>query len=374
MHKQGFVHRDLKPENICLENNLEVKIIDFGTARKFTAGKKLKQVIGTPFYMAPEIFVDKKYNEKADLWSLGIVMYILLTGKAPYFGSEDEKIIAQAKKGQYNKQLLHESKVSRPAITLIEQLLNVNHKRRISAEEALANPWIQKHIQTELSQQDIRVQQSLLNNLKNFNARMKLQQAVITLMIHQLISPQEMEDQKRLFTRLDYNYDGVLDRDELIVGFRAIFGQVNENEVDEIMADVDLNGNGQIEYSEWLVATTKREHLLNEQKLRQAFRYFNKAGNGRISLLELKEVMGGGMNPGEGSNANLDEQVYRDIMAEVNGEGIDGIDFSKFKSMMKMLVGSEQKQPLRNVNEAAAQNFLPYRQLPNGKEKSYQIS
>lgn len=63
-------------------------------------------------------------------------------------------------------------------------------------------------------------------------------------MIHQLISSQEMEDQKQLFTRLDFNYDGVLDRDELIVGFKAIFGHVNEIEVDEIMADVDLNGNG----------------------------------------------------------------------------------------------------------------------------------
>lgn len=93
LHKKGFVHRDLKPENICLESNSTIKIIDFGTARKFTKGKKLRQVIGTPFYMAPEIFNDLKYNEKADMWSLGIVLYILLTGKAPYYGNDDDKII-----------------------------------------------------------------------------------------------------------------------------------------------------------------------------------------------------------------------------------------------------------------------------------------
>ena len=108
LHNKGFVHRDLKPENICLENDHDVKIIDFGTARKFTKGKKLRQVTGTPFYMAPEIFNEKKYNEKADMWSLGIVMYILLTGKAPYFGNEDDKIIAQAKKGVFNRKLLIE--------------------------------------------------------------------------------------------------------------------------------------------------------------------------------------------------------------------------------------------------------------------------
>ena len=103
LHRKGYVHRDLKPENICLDSRGHIKLIDFGTARKFTKGKKLRQIIGTPFYMAPEIFTEKKYNEKADMWSLGIIMYILLTGKAPYYGNEDEKIIAQAKKGLYNK-------------------------------------------------------------------------------------------------------------------------------------------------------------------------------------------------------------------------------------------------------------------------------
>ena len=70
-------------------------------------------MIGTPFYMAPEIFNEKKYNEKADIWSIGIVMYILLTGKAPYFGNDDDKIIAQAKKGVFNRKLLIESNISR---------------------------------------------------------------------------------------------------------------------------------------------------------------------------------------------------------------------------------------------------------------------
>ena len=146
LHKKGFVHRDLKPENICLESNSTIKIIDFGTARKFTKGKKLRQVIGTPFYMAPEIFNDLKYNEKADMWSLGIVLYILLTGKAPYYGNDDEKIINQVKKGNYNKKLLVEAKVSKQAITLLEKLLTMNPKKRLSAEEALQDPWILKNV------------------------------------------------------------------------------------------------------------------------------------------------------------------------------------------------------------------------------------
>ena len=73
--------------------------------------------------MAPEIFNEKKYNEKADMWSLGIVMYILLTGKAPYFGNEDDKIVAQVKKAVFNRKLLLEQKISKQAITLIDKLL-----------------------------------------------------------------------------------------------------------------------------------------------------------------------------------------------------------------------------------------------------------
>ena len=149
LHKKGYIHRDLKPENICLEENQVIKIIDFGTARKFTKGKKLRQVIGTPFYMAPEIFNEKKYNEKADIWSLGIVMYILLTGKAPYFGNDDERIISQAKKGVFNRKLLTETKISKQALTLIDKLLEKDPKTRLSAEEALKDPWIQRRVQDQ---------------------------------------------------------------------------------------------------------------------------------------------------------------------------------------------------------------------------------
>ena len=90
LHTRGFVHRDIKPENVCIESGNTCKLIDFGTGRKFTAGKKLKQVIGTPFYMAPEIFTARKYDEKVDMWSIGIVFFILLTGKAPYSGQDDD--------------------------------------------------------------------------------------------------------------------------------------------------------------------------------------------------------------------------------------------------------------------------------------------
>ena len=84
------------------------------------------------------------------MWSLGIVLYILLTGKAPYYGNDDDKIISQVKKGNYNKKLLVEAKVSKQAITLLEKLLQMNPKKRLSAEEALQDPWILKNVDKRL--------------------------------------------------------------------------------------------------------------------------------------------------------------------------------------------------------------------------------
>ena len=124
--------------------------------------------------MAPEIFNEKKYNEKADMWSLGIIMYILLTGKAPYFGNDDEKIIAQAKKGIFNRKLLLSAKISKQALTLIDKLLTKDVKARLSAEEAIQDPWIQKRMALQNDRLDKQTQLNIMNNLRGFNAQLKL--------------------------------------------------------------------------------------------------------------------------------------------------------------------------------------------------------
>jgi len=106
-----------------------------------------------------------------------------------------------------------------------------------------------------------------MTNLRTFNAHLKLQQAVLALMIHQLVSADELADQKKMFQKLDTNNDGLLQRSELIDGFREVFGEVVEAEVDEIMELADLNGNGELDYSEWLVATSKRSTIINADLL-----------------------------------------------------------------------------------------------------------
>jgi calcium-dependent protein kinase len=103
-HERHLVHRDLKPENILLDRsagkNLSIKIIDFGTAKAFVPDSKMHQLLGTPFYIAPEVLMGD-YNEKCDVWSCGVILYILLSGTPPFFGKTDKEVMRAVKKGQF---------------------------------------------------------------------------------------------------------------------------------------------------------------------------------------------------------------------------------------------------------------------------------
>lgn len=102
-HQRHVVHRDLKPENILLDKDQEhpkITIIDFGTSAMFDPEKKMSQKFGTPYYIAPEV-LKKSYNEKCDLWSIGVILYILLCGYPPFNGANDRQIIESVLKGKY---------------------------------------------------------------------------------------------------------------------------------------------------------------------------------------------------------------------------------------------------------------------------------
>ena len=107
------------------------------------------------------------------------------------------------------------------------------------------------------------------------------------------------------------------------------------------MALADLNGNGELDYSEWLLASSKRNELLNEPRLKQAFDYFDKDKSGTISLDELKSVLG---ETGLQSNEELDQGVWEDILAEADENGDGEIDFQEFKNMMNRLITKPQAE------------------------------
>ena len=145
MHAVGITHRDLKPENLLLcseENDHDIKFADFGFAKHVKDLKEKEIACGTPGYVAPEILYGVPYGTKADMWSLGVITYILLGGYPPFIEQNQRELFKKIKKGQYEFHVEYWGDVSTDAKDLISSLLTTDPRRRLSAVEALNNPWI----------------------------------------------------------------------------------------------------------------------------------------------------------------------------------------------------------------------------------------
>ena len=147
LNQMGIVHRDLKPENMMMTNKkdaLEIKLIDFGTATFLKKGKKLKNKVGSPYYIAPEV-LKGNYGLECDVWSCGVILYILLVGYPPFDGKNTNEIFQNITKGYYKINGEDWDNVSDDAKNLLNQLLEKTPSQRISAVDALKHPFIIKN-------------------------------------------------------------------------------------------------------------------------------------------------------------------------------------------------------------------------------------
>lgn len=179
-HSHAIAHRDLKPENLLLmsrNDDKNIKIADFGFAKKVTSSKCLLTQCGTPGYVAPEILHGVPYGVKADMWSLGVITYILLGGYPPFIEQNQRELFKKIKRGQYEFHVEYWGQISKEAKDLIAGLLTVDPDRRMSAEKALQNPWITGSDEM-LDGKDLGVN---LEQFRRYNAKRKVRQAVLTV-------------------------------------------------------------------------------------------------------------------------------------------------------------------------------------------------
>lgn len=176
-HSKRVAHRDLKPENLLLVSkgdDSEMKIADFGFAKKAPNEECLSTQCGTPGYVAPEILEGAKYGTRSDMWSLGVIVYILLGGYPPFIENTQKALFRKIRKGEYEFHEQYWKSVSQEAKNLIGQLLTVDPKKRITAREALNNSWIMAD-DSALDKQDLGIN---LKEFKKFNAKRKFKSVV----------------------------------------------------------------------------------------------------------------------------------------------------------------------------------------------------
>jgi serine/threonine protein kinase len=154
MHRRGIVHRDIKPENIMFESKEEgspIKIIDFGLARKHHGRygePPMSTVVGTPYYIAPDV-LRKKYDNSCDLWSVGVIAYILLCGYPPFNGGNNEETHAAVLRGRYRFPAREWRGTSPEARDFVRGLLQMNASKRMTVEQALEHPWMRRHVDVD---------------------------------------------------------------------------------------------------------------------------------------------------------------------------------------------------------------------------------
>lgn len=290
-HSHNIVHRDLKPENVLLEASKEfdqIKVIDFGTAQPYKPGQVLKEMIGTPYYIAPEV-LNKKYGKECDVWSAGVMTYIILSGIPPFNGGSDADIMTAIKKGSFDFKNKAWKDVSADAKDFITKLLTYQPDKRPTAEQAIQHKWIQVQSQSSV---DTASTKEALANLSHFHSHNTMKTATLTFIGSQLITKQEREQLASVFKLLDKNADGKLSKQEVKEGYFTHYNKaISDEEIDNMFDSVDTDKSGFIDYTEFVVASMNEKKMLTQNRLAGAFKMFDKDKSGMITPNEIREVL-----------------------------------------------------------------------------------
>jgi calcium-dependent protein kinase len=326
LHGKMVVHRDIKPENILITNkasfkDLSIKIIDFNIAI-IKYDKTLKGVSGTTDYMAPEVF-SGVYNEKCDLWSCGVVLYLMVSGQLPFPSTSDEETEKAIKTEKLTFPSPYFDSVSPTCKDFLSKLLNKNPRSRPSAQEALSHPWLSLCDDAV----DKRLISCTLKRMQTNSSSSKLKEVFTTFIISQISKSSSYKKFEQIFFAIDVDKNGVISYEELVKQFSLEMSRDQaEEKAAKMLSLVDNDGNGEIEFTEFLRAAVDHDTLLNKENLRKAFCYFDKDGSNAIEKHELVEwLSAGGMIP---------DDIVQELMqeADVNGDGI--IDIHEFENLL----------------------------------------
>ncbi|KAF2550114.1 hypothetical protein F2Q68_00037865 [Brassica cretica] len=335
-HSLGVMHRDLKPENFLLVNkddDFSLKAIDFGLSVFFKPGQIFTDVVGSPYYVAPEVLL-KRYGPEADVWTAGVILYILLSGVPPFWAETQQGIFDAVLKGYIDFDSDPWPVISDSAKDLIRRMLSSKPAERLTAHEVLRHPWICENGVAP----DRPLDPAVLSRLKQFSAMNKLKKMALKV-IAESLSEEEIAGLREMFQAMDTDNSGAITFDELKAGLRKYGSTLKDTEIHDLMEAADVDNSGTIDYSEFIAATIHLNKLEREEHLVAAFQYFDKDGSGYITIDELQQAC---------VEHSMTDVFLEDIIKEVDKNNDGQIDYGEFVEMMQKGNAGVGRRTMRN--------------------------
>ncbi|KAM7467775.1 hypothetical protein LguiB_015337 [Lonicera macranthoides] len=322
-HSLGVMHRDLKPENFLFVDQKEdslLKTIDFGLSIFFKPDEKFNDVVGSPYYVAPEV-LRKRYGPEADVWSAGVIVYILLSGVPPFWAETEQGIFEQVLNGDLDFTSDPWPSISESAKDLVRRMLVRDPKRRLTAYEVLCHPWVQ----VDGVAPDKPLDSAVLSRMKQFSAMNKLKKMALRVIAENL-SEEEIAGLKQMFKMIDTDNSGQITFEELKAGLERVGANLKESEIYDLMQAADVDNSGTIDYGEFVAATLHLNKVEREDHLFAAFTYFDKDGSGYITPDELQQAC---------EEFGIEDVRLEEMMREVDQDNDGRIDYNEFVAMMQ---------------------------------------
>eukprot|EP00484_Ammonia_sp_Unknown_P022742 CAMPEP_0197027516 /NCGR_PEP_ID=MMETSP1384-20130603/7406_1 /TAXON_ID=29189 /ORGANISM="Ammonia sp." /LENGTH=516 /DNA_ID=CAMNT_0042456375 /DNA_START=124 /DNA_END=1674 /DNA_ORIENTATION=- len=354
VHSKKIVHRDLKPENIVYKtrkSDSDIVIIDFGDAELVKSDQTIySDFVGTPFYLAPECVRHRCGWElyKSDMWAIGVITYVLLTGRPPFWGRNNREILTKIIKAQIHwPTSVHLSQSCKHFLTC---LLEQDPRKRLSATEALRHDWLT----TEAQAHDDHLGDETLKSLKKFQSACKLKRLIVMAMVRDM-SEADKQMIARAFHELDTNGDGFVDKSEL-VRYLLATGDLNrhdaEKRAEELIMGMDQDGDGKIDLNEWLQGKTAEQLTTDTNMIEKQFEKILSSSDVNNGAEQSPEVAlkGGDGAPPTVRREITTEQIHKsfgdlvgseeleEIIDEIDQNGDGVLDFQEFKSAMRQSV------------------------------------
>mmetsp|Transcript_32057 Transcript_32057/g.39333 ORF Transcript_32057/g.39333 Transcript_32057/m.39333 type:complete len:576 (-) Transcript_32057:117-1844(-) len=322
--EKHIVHRDLKPENFLFltkDEHSPVKIIDFGLSRHDdeVAFGVMKTKVGTPYYVAPEV-LNRQYTKMCDIWSIGVITYILLCGYPPFYGDSDTQIFCSVRAGRFDFPSPDWDTISKDAKNFICALLKMNPEDRLTASQALEHKWLQNQ---GTASKNIRVlhDSARSDTFKAFVGMQKLKKAALAYIAAGLTNA-EVGSLGDVFKQIDQDNNGLITLQEVDRALEdSNFAPELRKELRRLKDSLDLSGSETITWKEFLTATMDKSIAMREDKIHMAYDHFRTTGQNCLSLSDLVEIFGG-------------EEQAKEIMGDVDLDGDGRITYEDFKNMM----------------------------------------